>query len=429
MTVAKVQLWGRDIGAVSWNADREVAYFEYEPAFRKSGIEVSPVAMPLSDEIYGFTGLAKESFYGLPGMLADSLPDKYGKALIDAWLASQGRAVLNPVERLCYVGSRGMGALEFAPSIRPKEQGSQPVDVAALVELASEILAAKGDLAVSFADHEKAAALPEILRVGTSAGGARAKAVIAWNEKTGEVRSGQVDVNKGFFHWLLKFDGVDENKDRELNDPKGYGLIEYAYYLMARAAGITMNECRIMEENGRHHFMTKRFDRDEAGKKIHMQSLGALRHFDFNLAGAYGYEQAFETIRMLGLNMDAIEEQFRRMAFNIIARNQDDHVKNIAFMMNKAGDWSLSPAFDVTYAFNPSGAWTGQHQMSLQGKRDDFTRDDFVKCGSLISMARGRASAILDEVQEAVNMWEKFANQAEVTKDIIQKISIAHRKV
>jgi len=264
----------------------------------------------------------------------------------------------------------------------------------------------------SFADRAKERGLHDILRVGTSAGGARAKAVIAWNRSTNEVRSGQIPAGEGFEYWLLKFDGVKGNRDKELEDPQGYGAIEYAYYRMAKDCGIDISECRLFEENGRRHFMTRRFDRLVSGEKLHMQSLCALAHFDFNLAGGYSYEQALQVIRQLGLPMRAIEEQFRRMAFNIIARNQDDHVKNIAFLMDKSGTWSLSPAFDMTYSFNPAGDWTASHQMSMNGKRDDFTMDDFNACAKVVSMKRGRAEAIVNEVREVVSRWQDYAEEA-----------------
>ena len=276
------------------------------------------------------------------------------------------RRASTPLERLCYTGARGMGALEFRPATGPRPRRATRIQVDALVELASRVLSARNELAASFSDDQAESALRDILQVGTSAGGARAKAVIAWNQETNEVRSGQVDAGEGFGYWLLKFDGVSGNRDKELEDPKGYGLIELAYHHMARDAGIQMSECRILQENGRHHFMTRRFDREADGGKRHMQSLCALAHYDFNAAGAYSYEQALQVIRRLDLSMDTVEEQFRRMAFNILARNQDDHVKNIAFLMDRDGRWSLSPAFDVTYSFNPRGVWTGQHQMSAQ---------------------------------------------------------------
>jgi len=311
-----------------------------------------------------------------------------------------------------------MGALEFAPIKGPRSRKATKIVVDDLVRLASDVLRHRKQIRATFATSARKQALNEILRVGTSAGGARAKAVIAWNRQTNEVRSGQVEVGPGFEYWLLKFDGVAGNKDKELEDPKGYGPIEYAYYLMATAAGISMSECRLLEENGRRHFMTRRFDRDDDGGKRHMQSLGALTHFDFNLAGAYSYEQAFQTLRQLGLPSEAAEELFRRMAFNIVCCNRDDHVKNIAFLMDQDGRWSLSPAFDVTYSHNPDGKWTSTHQMSLNGKRDGFTIEDFRACGKVALLKRGRAESIVAEVCDAVKKCPQFAEQAAIPADV-----------
>ena len=424
MTLAEVQLWGRTIGAVSLDDGATVAAFQYTPAFAASGIEVSPITMPLGNRVYTFPALPLGTFRGLPGLLADSLPDKFGNALIDAWLATQGRlpASFNAVERLCYTGARGMGALEFAPAAGPAAKAAEKIDINALVQLASDVLSRRNDLAGSFADVNRANALQDILRVGTSAGGARAKAVIAWNRDTNEVRPGQIAAGAGFDYWLLKFDGVSGNKDKELDDPQGYGAIEYAYYLMAQAAGVTMSECRLLEENGRRHFMTQRFDRLPGGGKLHAQSLCALAHFDFNHAGAYAYEQAFLVLRQLKLPMAAVEQQFRRMAFNVIARNQDDHVKNIAFLMDRQGQWSLAPAFDMTYSYNPSGAWTAQHQMSLNGKRDGFTVEDFRACANSALMKRGRAETIVEEVRAAVAQWPDYAGKARVMESWREQI-------
>ena len=417
-TVAEVRLWGRSIGAVSVEDANATAAFQYTPAFARSGIQVAPIVMPLGDQVYIFAQLARESFHGLPGLLADSLPDRFGNALIDAWLATQGRTPesFNAVERLCYIGSRGMGALEFAPASGPRSRVAHKVEIDALVELASEVLSQRSQLQRSFADEDKGHTLRDILRVGTSAGGARAKAVISWNRESNEVRSGQVDAGPGFDAWIIKFDGVSGNRDKEMEDPKGYGAIEYAYALMARAAGIDISECRLLEENGRRHFMTRRFDRLPGGGKLHMQSLAALAHYDFNQAGAYSYEQALQMIRRLDLPMSAIEEQFRRMVFNIVGRNQDDHVKNIAFLMDKAGRWSLSPAFDLSYSFNPSGDWTSRHQMSMNGKREHFVLDDFRDCARSVSMKRGRAEAIVAEVIDIAKRWPEFAEEAAVSE-------------
>jgi len=428
-TLAEVRLWGRTIGAVGLDDGSRIARFEYDPAFAQSGIEVAPLAMPLHARVYQFPALAFETFHGLPGLLADALPDKFGNALIDAWLASQGRsaASFNAVERLCYTGARGMGALEFAPVLGPAPRAAGAIAIDQLVALANEVLGARGSLRGSFKSVRRQKALNDILSVGTSAGGARAKAVIAYHPVTQEVRSGQVPAGEGFEYWLLKFDGISGNADKEMADPQGFGAIEYAYALMAKAAGITMTECRLLEEQSRRHFMTRRFDRTPTGGKLHMQTLGALAHFDFNQAGVHSYEQALLTLRHLGLPMAAIEELFRRMVFNLVARNQDDHVKNIAFLMNQQGQWALAPAYDLTYSYNPEGAWTSQHQMSVNGKRDGFVREDLRAAAKVGLMKRGRAETILTEVCAAVVRWPEFAHAAKVSAKWQRAIAATHR--
>lgn len=430
-TLAEVVLWGTRIGAVSLPDDGGVASFQYDPDFVTSGIEVAPLAMPLRAEPYSFPALSPRSFHGLPGLLADSLPDRFGHALIDAWLAGQGRTPesFDAVERLCYVGRRGMGALEFAPSRGPRPSPSRDLQVDRLVELASDVLSRREQLVGRLAVGEREQAMRDILSVGTSAGGARAKAVIAWNPATDVVRSGQLDEpGPGFEHWLLKFDGVAGNRDKDrLADPLGYGAVEYAYSLMARDAGIVMSECRLFEESGRRHFMTRRFDRGEDGSKRHMQSLGGLAHFDFNAAGAYSYEQAFLVLRRLGRGASAAEQMFRRMAFNVVARNQDDHVKNIAFLMERRGEWELAPAYDVTYAYRPDSEWTSRHQMTLNGKRDDFTLEDFRACGRAAMLADGRVARVVDEVREVVARWSDYAERAGVDDDHVRRIAPALR--
>lgn len=426
MTDASVNLWGRRIGAVSWDAGRGVGVFQYDPAFLSAGIEVSPMAMPVRETPYAFPALG-EAFTGLPGLLADALPDSFGHRLIDVWLAETGRRLedFNPVDRLCYIGKRGVGALEFEPALR-RGKGSE-VEIAQLVDLANRVLDERDRLAGRLGSDGDGEAIEDILRVGTSAGGARAKAVLAWNPATGEFRSGKVDAETGFEHWILKFDGVANNRDRELADPLGYGRIEHAYHLMAREAGIEMSECRLHHEGGRSHFMTRRFDRDAKGRKIHMQSLAALRHFDYNRAGAYAYEQAVETIRRLGLGMAVVEEQYRRAVFNIVARNQDDHVKNIAFLMNRGGAWRLSPAYDVAYAYNPQGMWTGRHQMSMAGKRDGFERADLLKFAETSGLRIPAASRVVDRVLAAVGNWRRFASDAGVEESDAGRIGETHR--
>ena len=412
MTVAEVRLWGKRIGAVTWSDDDQLASFEYDADFRSSHIQVSPITMPLDPRIHQFPGLPEEAFKGLPGMLADSLPDRYGNALIDAWLARRGRSPesFNPVERLCYVGTRGMGALEYLPSQGPDSSIGE-VDVAGLVELADAVLSRRSALNTN-TEHDDA--INQILQVGTSAGGARAKAIIAWNAVTGAVRTGQAGLEPGFSHWILKLDGVRSSDDREVGTTLGYGLVESAYHRMALRAGIQMTPCRILKEGGRHHFMTRRFDRTAGGKKLHMQSLAALAHFDYNAAGAYSYEQAIEVMRKLALSPEEIEQQYLRAVFNIVARNQDDHVKNIAFLMDKTGRWSLSPAFDVIYSYNPSGGWTSRHQMTLNGKRDEYAMDDLLEFGRFCNLKAAHAKRILSSVMEAISQWSTLARQAGV---------------
>jgi serine/threonine-protein kinase HipA len=429
MTDARVILWGRDIGAVSWLDDREIGVFQYVPEFVDSGIEVAPLMMPLREAPYEFPALPRDTFKGLPGMLADSLPDRYGKVLIDAWLAQQGRTPesFNPVERLCYTGARGMGALEFKPALFGRANQSNELEVAELVNLANKILDERSSLEGRLCGADDAELIDDIFRVGTSAGGARAKAILAWNEESGEFRSGQVPNDDKFTYWLMKFDGIEGNKDKEVADPQGYGLIEYAYYHMAVDAGIEMSVCRLHREGGRAHFMTKRFDRTDQGNKLHMQSLTAMMHFDFNQADAYSYEQALQTIRRIDMPVADVEQQFRRAVFNVIARNHDDHVKNIAYLMNKAGQWRLSPAFDVAYSFNPNGAWTSRHQMSVNGKRDGFEINDLLALGKSAAIKPARARDIIDAVAASVRKWPEFADTAGVDIKTAARIGKAHR--
>jgi serine/threonine-protein kinase HipA len=431
MTDASVRLWGREIGAVTWLDDREIGVFQYAPEFVDSNIQVAPLTMPLRAVPYEFPALPRETFRGLPGMLSDSLPDKFGNALIDAWLASQGRLPqsFNPVERLCYIGTRGMGALEFQPALLGPPTERNTIEIAALVQLANRVLDERISLAGKLSGADDAQVIEDIIRVGTSAGGARAKAILAWNEETGEFRSGQVPASKGFTHWLMKFDGVAGNKDREVADPQGYGLIEYAYHRMAVAAGIEMSQCRLHREGGRAHFMTRRFDRTDDGEKLHMQSLCAMLHYDFNQPDAWSYEQALQAIRRVGLPMRDVEQQFRRAVFNVIARNHDDHVKNIAYLMNRKGEWRLAPAFDIAYAYNPSGAWTSRHQMSINGKRDGFHVEDLLTLGNLGGLKRPKAASIVEEVDAAVARWQSFVDEAGIDAATARRIENAHRRL
>ncbi|PIE22558.1 MAG: toxin HipA [Planctomycetota bacterium] len=428
MTDASVILWGRRIGAVSWDRARGLGVFQYDPAFVGAGIELAPLMMPVREAPYEFPDLARGSFKGLPGMLADALPDKFGTRLIDAWLAETGRSAerFSPVDRLCYIGKRGIGALEFEPRLRSTTR-SKRLEVVDLLRLANRVMDERASLVGRLGGEDDEEALEDILSVGSSAGGARAKAVLAWNRETGEFRSGQVPVDEGYEHWLLKFDGVSNNRDKELADPQGFGKIEYAYYLMATQAGIDMSECRLHHEGGRSHFMTRRFDRDRRGRKIHMQSLAAMQHFDFNDPSSYSYEQAVLTIRALGLGMDVVEQQYKRAVFNVVARNQDDHVKNLSFLMDKSGSWQLAPAYDLAYSYNPTGAWTRDHQMSLAGKRNDFSPEDLLVFAENAGLKTARAKQVVDEVMDAVQNWPGHAQEAGVEPGDLARIQKTFR--
>ncbi len=422
MTVAEVILWGTKIGTVAFDDRTGLGSFEYEPAFLSSGIEVAPITMPLSRRVFRFPELEKQSFHGLPGLLADSLPDKFGNAVINAWLESQGRSPesFDPVERLCYTGTRGMGALEYRPAYGPRAESSESIAIDRLVQLASDILNSREKIQIKWSEN----AMQEIIKVSSSAGGARAKGLIAWNEETGDIRSGQINAGDGYGYWLIKFDGVSKNGDKEDEDPPHYTKIEYAYHLMAKDAGIAMSECRLYEENGRYHFMTRRFDRDPlTGDKYHLLSLGGMAHFDFNQPGAYSYEQAAIVMRQLHISNKEIAQFFRRAVFNVLARNQDDHVKNISFLMDRTGHWSLSPAYDMTYSYNPGGMWTGSHQMCINGKREGIERGDLLACAKSMGIKKSAAEQAIDEVQSSINNWMTFADTAGVKEETADKIA------
>ena len=412
----EVYIWGRRIGIVGYDDNDGVAKFEYDKVFLNSGIELSPIVMPLSNQVYSFGSLNKETFKGLPGMLADSLPDRYGDALINAWLSKQSRSLdsFSPIERLCYMGSRGMGALEYVPYNGPVDNKEEKLDIDNMLLLVSKILSNRKDIKIEDNDITMA----NLLKFGTSAGGARAKAIVAYNEKTGDICSGQISNKKGYGYWIIKFDDVDNNGDHNQKDSKDYTRIEYAYYLMAKSAGININECRLLNENGRYHFMTKRFDREEkTGEKIHMQTLGALGHFDYNVPRSCSYEKAAQICTLLNIGNDEVCELYRRMVFNVMSFNNDDHVKNISFLMNKEGKWFLAPAYDLSFSYKADSIWVGKHQMTVNGKSENIILDDMLKCAESMNIRELKAKRIIDEVCSAISKWEEFATKANVTDD------------
>jgi serine/threonine-protein kinase HipA len=415
--VAKVKLYGETIGIFRWDGRNNIVQFEYEKKFIGRGLEPAPLMMPvISGRVYSFRNIGEETFKGLPGLLADSLPDTYGRALFDRWLALTGRTSSNIVETLCFLGKRCMGALEFEPAIYDYSPNLK-IEIDSLVDVASEALLKKESFGVNIND-DKRSAIAEILRLGTSAGGQRAKAIIAYNKSTGEVRSGQIDVPDGFEHYIIKLDGVTATTG--LRETGNYGRLEYSFYKLAETCGIEMSECSLIEENGYAHFLTKRFDRAD-GKKIHMQTLCGIAHYDYRLHRAYSYEQAFNVMRALRLPYPQAQEMFRRMVFNVVIRNQDDHTKNISFLMGEDGVWRLSPAYDMLYSYNPNGGWTATHQMSINGKFDNITRKDLLECGARNNIKR--ASSIIDEVCEAASKWPTIAKECDVPQNRIDSIT------
>ncbi len=427
MNTAYVKIWGELVGAVAWDEATGYATFEFEAGFSNKGWDLAPLQMSISDRRanFSFPALRKkpeqglDTFKGLPGLLADVLPDRYGSELINQWLARQGRPPdgMNPVETLCFIGTRGMGALEFEPASLKDSKRAFSLEVESLVDIARAMLSRKESLVSTFQEHEEKAML-DILRVGTSAGGARPKAVIAYNEITGEVRSGQTDAPKGFTHWLLKLDGVS---DIQLGASMGYGRVEMAYYNMASASGINMMPSMLLEENGRAHFMTRRFDREGARVKHHIQSFCAMKHFDYNLVGSYSYEQLFQTMRELRLPYPAAEQMFRRMVFNVLARNCDDHTRNFAFLLKKEGNWELAPAYDVCHAYQPNHRWVSQHALSINGKRTGISKNDLLEVGKF--MNNKKATEIIEAISDVVSRWNSFADEVAVSPGLRDEIA------
>ena len=423
--VAEVKIWGEFVGAIRWDETQQLGYFQFDQQFLQNKWDLAPIKMPIENgnRIYSFPELRKgrteteDTFKGLPGLLADALPDRYGNRLINAWLAQQGRSEssMNPVEKLCFMGARGMGALEFEPTQIKNTKQSFSIEINSLVEAAQKILNHTSTFSSQLEKNEEKA-LQDILRIGTSAGGARPKAVIAFNPNTKEVKSGQSNVPNGFEHWLIKLDGVDGAQFGESN---GWGRVEYAYYLMAKACGIDISDSKLMEENGRAHFMTKRFDRDEKVKH-HTQTLCGIQHFDYNDMYGFSYEQVFQTMRILRLTYPEAEEMFRRMVFNVLATNYDDHTKNFSFILKKDEKWKLAPAYDLCYAFDETNHWVSQQTLSINGKRKQITKEDLLKIAKENSIKKGES--IINELNATIKKWYDFAHQANVREDLKVKI-------
>ena len=413
ITSVEVKLWGTRIGVLRQKDMDSPVFFEYDSEYIKSGIELAPFMMPLSNKIYSFQELSLDSFHGVPGMIADSLPDRFGNTVINKWLASRGQSAesFTALDRLCYTGKRGMGALEYNPAIGPDFSGKQ-IDISEMTNLASEILSDREQKTIS----EKDAHLAQLLEIGSSAGGARAKAVIAWNEETGEIKSGQINAGEGFRYWLLKFGDVRGNGDHGVKDEKQYTQIEYAYYLMAKDLSITMQECRLYEKDGITHFMTERFDRVD-NKKIYMQTLAALIHSDYNMPGSCSYEMYAEYAKRLGVTLAGIREIYQRMVFAAVGMNCDDHVKNFTFLMDRAGRWSLSPAYDITFAYNPGNRWLTGHQMTIADKRNDITEEDLLLCGKRMELSREYCRDVIEKTKQVVSKWMLYAEKCRITEE------------
>jgi serine/threonine-protein kinase HipA len=411
VSVVEVRIWGQTAGAVAPLHGKPGFYeFQYAPAFENSGLELSPLQMRLkAKRRFSFPGLAQDTFHGLPGLLADALPDRFGNALIDENLSRHGTRVadITTLQRLVYVGRRAMGALEFEPSFTATR------NPAVLVSLNMAHLAEDARRALH-GDLNNVA--QEILDIGSSAGGARAKAIIGWNPQTNEVVSGHFDLPREYEHWLLKFDvgaGV-------LNESISFGRIEYAHYLMASAAGVQMNECRLLEEGGRAHFMTKRFDR-RGNDKVHVHTLCGLMHLDFNTPYVHSYEQYLRAVLDLKLDAPALEQAWLRCVFNVAAVNCDDHTKNFAFMLDESGKWDIAPAYDTCFSHNPAaGKWTRQHQMLVGGKAWGITDADLISLADAFDIRRPKE--LVERVVAAIDQWPQFASQAGVPRAEIARI-------
>jgi len=427
ITTAFVKIWGQIIGAVAWNESTGLASFEYDSKIAQLGWDLAPIKMPIDSgvKIFSFPELRAsvknelDAFKGLPGLLADVLPDKYGNQLINSWLAQKGRSEnsMNPIEQLCFIGTRGMGALEFEPAYFKPTKRTFNVEIDSLVDAAQKMLNKRMEFVTNLEEGEQQA-MQDILKIGTSAGGARPKAIIAYNKKTGQVKSGQTNAPKGFDHWIIKLDGVS---DAQFGESRGYGRVEMAYFNMARDCGIEMMESQLLEENERAHFMTRRFDREEGDRKHHIQTLCALQHYDFNDVNSFSYEQLFQTMRMLRLPYPQAEQMFRRMVFNVLAKNCDDHTKNFSFRLKQGQNWELAPAYDICHAYRPDSDWVSQQVLSVNGKRKNISKNDLLTVAK--SMNIKKAEKIIADISEKVSSWISYAEATNVNPELRDRIN------
>lgn len=429
MEVIDVCYKSESIGALSFDSSTGLGAFEYSTKFIKKGIQLSPLKMPLSKHIYRFPQLNYQTFKGLPGLIADSLPDDFGNAVMNAWVASQGKSTdsITPLQRLQYTGKRGMGALEYIPATKLHNNNTKTdIQIESLVAIAQEVLDLRSNFNVELSRNhqEDSASMMELLSVGMSAGGARPKAVLAFNHDFTQVRSGQSDIPDSFTHYLMKFDGVSEHNTNQetFGDPLGYGAMEYVYHVMATQCGVDMMPCHLLDEGARRHFITQRFDRI-GNQKVHVQTLNGLAHVDYKNPGSFSYAELFSIARDLRLPADDAFQLLKRMAFNIIARNHDDHSKNFAFML-KDNKWILAPAYDLAYSYKPGSKWVNSHWMSLNGKRDDFTREDFYSLIKLSpAFSKQKIDNIIDETLDVVSKWKKLAKEWDVPAELADEIN------
>jgi serine/threonine-protein kinase HipA len=396
---------GQFVGVCDYAPLTGKVFFQYSPDFLKTGTQLSPLLMPLENRVFDFDERVynPQTYRGLPPLIADSLPDDFGNKMLLQWLMKNNisQNALHPLEKLCYIGKRGMGALEYEPAFE-REDFNGDISIADLLTVANDIYFRKIDEAIPLNDYTQS--LSTLLRIGSSVGGARAKALIAINEKTQEVKAGDIIQGEDFEYYLIKFDGLKDGKEIV---PGGYGILEYIYHKMATQSKIEMTECKLLTENGRSHFLTKRFDR-KGGKKIHVSTLCGMAGVDFRQPNLIGYEDVFRILNLLNMDYTQKEQLFRRMVFNVLAFNHDDHTKNISFIY-EGGKWRLAPAYDLIFAFDPENYWLKNHNLSINGKTNNITADDILNVGDKFGIKK--KERILAGIREVVRNFKHYADK------------------